>query len=158
MSYALTAIGKNTIVASSSSGKTLVSGTSYGSPILSGAATYYHGASEMKEHTCIKDDGGTPNRRCRACDAEKDSEKKDQLDSTPDVDTDHMLKQQLAAPARYYGGGGTIHGTGHVSVETDKDGNVVSVWFRCCPLPFKQSKVDTNRADEDAPDVQRTSQ
>jgi hypothetical protein len=39
---------------------------------------------------------------------------KNQLDSTPDVDTDHMLKQRLAAPGRYYGNGGTIHGTGHV--------------------------------------------
>jgi hypothetical protein len=27
-------------------------------------------------HTCIKDDGGTPNRRCDACDAEREAEQR----------------------------------------------------------------------------------
>ena len=112
------------------------------------------------EHTCIKDDGGTPSRRCYACEFEKQPINLDDgssnlsfpnhpvpLDSTPD-ESDHMLKQRLAAPARYYGGTGTIHATGHVDVETDKDGNVVSVWFRCQPLPFKQTKVAADRANE----------
>jgi hypothetical protein len=66
----------------------------------------------------------------------------------PDPYTDHMLKQRLAAPGRYYGNGGTIHSTGHVDVETDKAGNVVAVWFRCQPLPFKQTKVEKDRASE----------
>ena len=38
---------------------------------------------------------------------------------------------------RRYGGNDTIHQTGHVDVEQDSEGNVVAVWFRCLPLPFK---------------------
>jgi hypothetical protein len=49
---------------------------------------------------------------------------------------------------RYYGGDGTIHGNGEVNVETDKDGLVVAVWFRCQPLPFIQHSVQDNRAEE----------
>ncbi len=56
------------------------------------------------------------------------------------------LKQALAAPGRYYGDGGTIHGTEYLAVETDDLGNVVSVWFRCQMLPFKQVRVDEARA------------
>ena len=48
---------------------------------------------------------------------------------------------------RYYGGNGTIHGTTELDVET-RDGKVVSVWFRCCLLPFRQTEVDKSRADE----------
>lgn len=29
----------------------------------------------MTDHTCIRDDGGTPNRRCVACDEERDNYK-----------------------------------------------------------------------------------
>lgn len=47
-----------------------------------------------------------------------------------------------------YGDNRTIHGTGHVDVEVDTEGNVVSVWFRCMALPFKQSQVLVPRADE----------
>lgn len=46
-----------------------------------------------------------------------------------------------------YGHDKTWHQTGHLDVETDKDGNVVSVWFRCMMLPFKQTKVDEERAN-----------
>lgn len=56
-------------------------------------------------------------------------------------------KQDLASPARYYGDGGTIHSTGFLDVETYR-GRVVSVWFRCQPLPFEQVAVDKQRADE----------
>lgn len=45
-------------------------------------------------------------------------------------------KQELAEPGRFYGDGGTIHGTGHLDVEV-KDGQVVAVWFRCQMLPFR---------------------
>lgn len=58
------------------------------------------------------------------------------------------LKQFLARPGRYYGDGGTIHRTGQVDVEVTHKGEVVSVWFRCQPLPFRQSLVSTSRADE----------
>lgn len=50
-------------------------------------------------------------------------------------------KQELAAPARYYGDGGTIHSTGTVDVEVS-NGQVVAVWFRCQQLAFRQ--VDLN--------------
>lgn len=56
-------------------------------------------------------------------------------------------KQKLAGPARFYGDGGTIHHTGHLDVET-RNGEVVSVWFRCQMLPFKQTEVDEHRAGE----------
>lgn len=58
-----------------------------------------------------------------------------------------LLKSKLAKPARYYGGTGAIHGNGSLDVETCGD-NVVAVWFRCQPLPFRQSDVAHNRAVE----------
>lgn len=48
-------------------------------------------------------------------------------------------KQELAKPGRYYGDGGTIHGTNHVDVCVDELGHVVQVWFRCQMLPFRAS-------------------
>ncbi len=47
---------------------------------------------------------------------------------------------------RRYGGKNTIHQTGHIDVEIDSEGVVVAVWFRCMPLPFQQTIVDSNRA------------
>lgn len=47
----------------------------------------------------------------------------------------------------FYGGGGTIHHTTKVNVET-RNGKVVSVWFRCCALPFDQTDVKLDRAGE----------
>jgi hypothetical protein len=49
---------------------------------------------------------------------------------------------------RTYGGTGTIHRTKYLDIEVDTNGNVVAVWFRCQPLPFKQSDVDTQRSEE----------
>lgn len=49
---------------------------------------------------------------------------------------------------RYYGSDMTIHQNSGLDVEVDKDGKVVAVWFRCQPLPFKQSNADDRRADE----------
>lgn len=57
-------------------------------------------------------------------------------------------KQELAKPGRYYGDGGTIHHTGYVDVDVDRNGHVVSVWFRCQLLPFRQTNVDDHRALE----------
>jgi hypothetical protein len=47
-----------------------------------------------------------------------------------------------------YGRDMTIHRTGEVNVELDKYGRVVSVWFRCKALPFTQTVVDDNRAED----------
>ena len=54
----------------------------------------------------------------------------------------------VVAPARFYGDGGTIHDTGALDVEVDKKGNVVAVWFRCQMLPFRQEDVDKHRAKD----------
>ena len=48
---------------------------------------------------------------------------------------------------RFYGDGGTIHDTIGLDIEM-KDGVVVSVWFRCQPLPFKVTEVREYRANE----------
>lgn len=55
-------------------------------------------------------------------------------------------KQELASPSRFYGDGGTIHGTTQLDVEVDKHGTVIAVWFRCQMLPFRQVDVDDQRA------------
>jgi len=47
-----------------------------------------------------------------------------------------------------YGHDKTIHGTEHLDVEVDKNGKVVSVWFRCMALPFEQSLAQPWRANE----------
>jgi hypothetical protein len=47
-----------------------------------------------------------------------------------------------------YGHNKTIHRTGHLDVETDENGKVVSVWYRCMPLKFTQHTVDDIRAKE----------
>ncbi len=47
-----------------------------------------------------------------------------------------------------YGDNKTIHGTRHLNIETDIEGRVVSVWFRCMPLPFEQVTVSEVRAEE----------
>lgn len=47
-----------------------------------------------------------------------------------------------------YGHDKTIHRTNEVNVEVDKNGKVVSVWFRCILLPFDQTVVSNDRARE----------
>lgn len=47
-----------------------------------------------------------------------------------------------------YGRDQTIHRTTEVDVEVNKKGKVVSVWFRCRPLPFTQNVVSAYRARE----------
>jgi hypothetical protein len=47
-----------------------------------------------------------------------------------------------------YGHNKTIHGTQRLDVEVDHKGRVVSVWFRCCALPFNVVVVDQERAKE----------
>jgi len=69
-----------------------------------------------------------------------------------EVDQLWAAKQALAAPARYYGEGGTLRGTTELDVETDATGRVVAVWYRCQMLPFRQRTVADERAiqmDED---------
>jgi hypothetical protein len=48
-------------------------------------------------------------------------------------------KEPKKPQENFYGGDGTIHDTGHVDVQLNKDGDVVAVWFRCRMLPFQQS-------------------
>lgn len=62
-------------------------------------------------------------------------------------DDEYGARSIAAMPNRYYGGTGTIHGTGEVNIET-YCGEVVSVWFRCQHLPFTVSEVSTRRAEE----------
>ena len=45
-----------------------------------------------------------------------------------------------------YGSNNTFHRDEEVDVEVDKNGKVVSVWFRCMQLPFKQINVNVDRA------------
>ncbi len=45
-----------------------------------------------------------------------------------------------------YGHDKTIYRTGHLDIETDPNGNIVSVWFRCLMLPFRQVRVNDDRA------------
>jgi len=44
-----------------------------------------------------------------------------------------------------YGDNRTIHHNGYLDVEIYK-GTVVAVWFRCLPLPFKETRIDADRA------------
>jgi hypothetical protein len=45
-------------------------------------------------------------------------------------------RQEVAAPSRFYGDGGTIHSSGTLDIRV-KDGHVTEVWFRCQQLPFR---------------------
>jgi hypothetical protein len=56
-------------------------------------------------------------------------------------------KEFAKTGTRYYGDGGTVHSSTHLDVET-YNGQVVSVWFRCMPLPFEQHEIDTHRAND----------
>lgn len=47
-----------------------------------------------------------------------------------------------------YGHDGTIHCSNQLDIEVDDQGEIVSVWFRCAGLPFKQINVGKSRADE----------
>lgn len=59
-------------------------------------------------------------------------------------------RQALCAETgtKYYGDGGTIHGTPHLTVITDIEGNVLAVEFRCLRLPFNQVIAGLGRARE----------
>lgn len=56
-----------------------------------------------------------------------------------------VLREELNT--RTYGFNGTIHHSEQLDVETDHNGEVVAVWFRCMPLPFQQTYCDGRRAD-----------
>lgn len=59
-----------------------------------------------------------------------------------------IVKANLAPfPSEYYGDGVTIHDTTQLDVETYR-GEVVSVWFRCRVMPFKQHRVEKARSTE----------
>ncbi len=48
----------------------------------------------------------------------------------------------------HYGDDKTIHQSGYVDVELGPNGKVVAVWFRCAVVPFKETRVGRERADE----------
>lgn len=56
----------------------------------------------------------------------------------------HKTPPDIVNP-NIYGGENTWHQTGWFDVET-RGGIVVAVWFRCQPVQFKQTKVDSDRA------------
>lgn len=47
-----------------------------------------------------------------------------------------------------YGYDKTFHKVGHLDIETDQEGKVVAVWYRCMTLPFEQRPVNAERAGE----------
>jgi hypothetical protein len=57
-------------------------------------------------------------------------------------------KQELAAPNKFYGDGGTIHHSGTIDIDVDANGHVVEVWFRCRNLPFRVSFLDERGSRE----------
>ena len=60
----------------------------------------------------------------------------------------HQQAACRAKGTRYYGG--SVHSEGnYLDIETH-NGKVVSAWFRCLTLPFKQTEVDIRRANEQA--------
>lgn len=52
-----------------------------------------------------------------------------------------------APSVRTYGFDKTIHRTEQLDIDVH-NGEVVAVWFRCQPLPFRQINTDDRRADE----------
>ncbi len=52
------------------------------------------------------------------------------------------LRQAIATThdGFFYGDLGTVHGTGEVNIQQNKDGRVINVWFRCQVLPFTVSQ------------------
>lgn len=61
-----------------------------------------------------------------------------------------MSDEEVSDPTglRYYGSDMTVHPNTDLDVEVDEQGRVVSVWFRCQPLPFKEVVVRDSRAAE----------
>lgn len=59
-----------------------------------------------------------------------------------------VAAQLLTDSLRVYGGNGTIHRNEQLDVEVNAAGQVVAVWFRCQPLPFKQAFADGRRATD----------
>lgn len=53
------------------------------------------------------------------------------------------FKGKTVEDENFYGGDKTIHSTGTIDVQLNKDGDVVAVWFRCRMLPFTQSSKYT---------------
>jgi hypothetical protein len=47
-----------------------------------------------------------------------------------------------------YGHNKTIHRTKLLNIEVGPSGEIVSVWFRCCALPFDVTQVDADRASD----------
>lgn len=70
------------------------------------------------------------------------------LELLRDGDWDRKQRVFSSGGTRYYGDGGTIHNSNVLDIEIGPDGKVCAVWFRCQMLPFRQVKVDLDRANE----------
>lgn len=57
-------------------------------------------------------------------------------------------KRYKKTKTNHYGNDRTIHQTTLLDIETNEKGEVVSVWFRCHPVPYKQVVVSEQRSDE----------
>jgi hypothetical protein len=68
--------------------------------------------------------------------------------NVPELEGDDETRKSRFCGGRFYGGRGTIHGSTELNVEVDRNGHVVSVWFRCQPLPFSATIIDDSRARE----------
>lgn len=68
------------------------------------------------------------------------------------LDEDDSPQRPLQGEGRYYGGGGTIHGTDKLDIIINEFGSPVEVWFRCQTLPFDYSYAEPDRIYE-MPDV-----
>jgi hypothetical protein len=67
---------------------------------------------------------------------------------------DNLMSEQLKIGADQFPYGDldevrtTIHGSHEVNVELDSNGRVVAVWFRCMILPFDETVIDDERAED----------
>lgn len=49
----------------------------------------------------------------------------------------------------------SIHGSGPIDIQTDKDGKILYVWFRCLNLPFRVSVLEHGETSYN-PDIKVT--
>lgn len=57
-------------------------------------------------------------------------------------------KRYKKTKTNHYGNDKTIHQNTLLDIETNSKGEVVSVWFRCHPVPYKQVVVNELRSNE----------
>jgi hypothetical protein len=48
----------------------------------------------------------------------------------------------------------TIHGSGTIDIQTNSNGEILAVWFRCLTLPFRVSVLDKDRNRTFPPEIE----